>query len=154
MIATGPGHGIALRTGRLVVAVWLSTGTGGNAHRPSVTATIYSDDHGRTWKAGEIAIPDTPEFIFPNETTAVELADGRVMLNARSESKANRRLVTISPDGATGWSKPAFDDALLEPICEGSLSRIGDRLLFSTRTRSTPRPARRRSPARTGSART
>ena len=24
--------------------MWLSTGTGGNAHRPSVTSTIYSDD--------------------------------------------------------------------------------------------------------------
>ena len=35
----------------LIVPVWLSTGTGGNAHRPSVTATIYSDDQGKTWQA-------------------------------------------------------------------------------------------------------
>ncbi len=46
VLATGPDHSIQLRTGRLVVPVWLSTGTGGNAHRPSVTATIFSDDHG------------------------------------------------------------------------------------------------------------
>ena len=39
VLATGPNHSIQLRTGRLVVPVWLSTGTGGNAHRPSVTAT-------------------------------------------------------------------------------------------------------------------
>src|SRR5258707_6337529 len=37
VLATGPDHSIQLKNGRLVVPVWLSTGTGGNAHRPSVT---------------------------------------------------------------------------------------------------------------------
>jgi sialidase-1 len=106
------------------VPVWISTGTGGNAHRPSVTSTIYSDDHGKTWKAGEIAAPDTPEWVIPNETVIVELADGRVMLNIRSESPTHRRLVTISKDGATDWSAPRFDEALLEPICMASIVRV------------------------------
>jgi sialidase-1 len=123
-MATGPAHGIQLRSGRLLVPVWISTGTGGNAHRPSVTATIYSDDHGKSWKAGEIAVPDTEEWIFPNETVIVQLTDGRVMLNVRSESLAHRRLVTTSPDGATQWSKPRFDEALVEPICMGSIVRV------------------------------
>ncbi|MDP1590044.1 MAG: sialidase family protein [Prosthecobacter sp.] len=123
VLATGPNHSIQLKTGRLVVPVWLSTGTGGNAHRPSVTATIYSDDQGKTWKAGEIAVPCTEEWINPNETVAIELNDGSVMLNVRSESKAHRRLVTLSKDGATGWSTPMFDDALLEPICMGGIVR-------------------------------
>jgi sialidase-1 len=138
VLATGPGHGIQLRSGRLLIPVWLSTGTGGHAHRPSVTSVIYSDDRGKTWNRGEIAIPNTPELIFPNETAAVELADGSVMLNARSESKQNRRLITISKDGARGWSAPQFDDALLEPICMGSLVRYStvrsggrNRILFS-----------------------
>ena len=80
----------------------------------------------------------TSEWINPNETVAVELADGRVLLNVRSESKAQRRLVTTSPDGAKHWSTPKFDDALLEPICMASLVRystagIGgkNRVLFS-----------------------
>lgn len=123
VLATGPNHSIQLKNGRLVVPVWLSTGTGGNAHRPSVTATIYSDDQGKTWKAGDIAVPCTEEWINPNETVAVELKDGSVMLNVRSESKAHRRLVTTSPDGATQWSTPKFDDALLEPICMGGIVR-------------------------------
>ncbi|HRH96412.1 MAG TPA: sialidase family protein [Prosthecobacter sp.] len=123
VLATGPNHSIQLKTGRLVVPVWLSTGTGGNAHRPSVTATIYSDDRGKTWNAGEIAVPCTEEWINPNETVAIELNDGRVMLNVRSESKAHRRLVTTSLDGATNWSTPKFDDALLEPICMGGIVR-------------------------------
>jgi sialidase-1 len=123
VLATGPDHGIQLRTGRLIVPIWLSTGTGGNAHRPSVTATITSDDRGKTWRSGEIAVPCTEEWINPNETVAVELADGRVMLNVRSESRAHRRLVTVSPDGASRWSTPLFDDALLEPICMGGIVR-------------------------------
>ena len=123
VLATGPNHSIQLRNGRLIVPVWLSTGTGGNAHRPSVTATIFSDDAGKTWRAGHIAVPDTKEWINPNETVAIELNDGRVMLNVRSESKAHRRLVTTSLDGATSWSTPHFDEALLEPICMGGIVR-------------------------------
>ena len=123
VLATGPNHSIQLKTGRLIVPVWLSTGEGGNAHRPSVTATIYSDDQGKTWKAGDIAVPCTEEWINPNETVAIELDNGSVMLNVRSESKAHRRLVTVSKDGATGWSTPKFDDALLEPICMGGIVR-------------------------------
>jgi sialidase-1 len=133
VLATGPGHGIQLKSGRLVVACWLSTGTGGHAHRPSIVTTITSDDGGKTWKPGEVAIPNTAEWINPNESTIAELPDGTVMLNARSESKANRRLVTTSADGATKWSKPAFDDALVEPICMGALLSIPEKkvLLFS-----------------------
>ena len=138
VLATGPAHGIQLAGGRLIVPVWISLGTGGHAHRPSVTATIYSDDHGQTWQRGDIAVPDTAEWIFPNETVVAELADGRVMLNVRSESKTHRRLVTTSKDGATGWSKPEFDQALQEPICMASLVRVStaatggrNRLLFA-----------------------
>jgi hypothetical protein len=138
VIATGPAHGIRLKGGRLVVPVWMSTGTGGGAHRPSVTSTVYSDDEGKTWHRGDIAVPNTPEWVFPNETVVVELADGRVMLNVRSESAARRRLVTISPDGATGWSTPRFDSALLEPICMASITRLSrmpeadrNRILFA-----------------------
>ena len=132
VLATGPDHSIQLRSGRLLVPVWLSTGTGGNAHRPSVSATIYSDDHGQTWHAGDIAVPCTDEWINPSETVAVELADGRVMLNVRNESKTHRRIVTIGPDGATRWSTPKFDNALLEPICMASIIRFdAKRILFA-----------------------
>jgi sialidase-1 len=60
-----------------------------------------------------------------------------VMLNVRSESPAHRRLVTTSPDGSTKWSRPRFDEALLEPICMAAIVRVsrapGDknRILFA-----------------------
>lgn len=123
VLATGPGHGIQLASGRLLVPVWLSLGTGGHAHRPSVISTIYSDDAGQSWRAGQIAVPNNDTIINPSESAVVQLADGRVMLNARSESLPNRRLATISPDGIGDWSTPQFVDDLNEPICMASLVR-------------------------------
>lgn len=131
VIATGPGHGIQLGSGRLVVPVWLAYGKEG-AHAPSAAATIYSDDHGRTWKSGDLCLPNEGEFGNPNETTIVELSDGRVTLIARSVSNANRKLLTTSADGATGWTKPVFHPQLWEPICMASVVRHpSGALLFS-----------------------
>ena len=79
------------------------------------------DGTGSPWYAGDIAIPNTEEWISPNETTAIQLADGRVMLNARSESKAQRRLITISPDGSTNIPRPTiprFDQNVIEDLLD------------------------------------
>jgi sialidase-1 len=137
VLATGPGHGIQLRSGRLLVPIWLALGTGGNGHHPSVNATIYSDDHGSTWRRGEIAIPNAAAFPDPNETTAVQLTNESVMLNVRTEAKENRRTVVTSKDGATHWSQPHFQEDLPDAICFASIVRLStkkdagrDRLLF------------------------
>lgn len=124
VLATGPGHGVQMKDGRLVVPVWLAYGPNPGDHGPSMAGTIYSDDHGQTWKAGDIALPNEGELKNPNETTLALLSDGSVMLNTRSTSAANRRLVTVSANGATGWSTPLFDQALWEPICMGSLTSL------------------------------
>ncbi|MDB6167578.1 MAG: nedA [Verrucomicrobia bacterium] len=137
VIAPGPGHGIELQSGRLVVPVWLSTSTGGHPHRPSVCATIFSDDQGTTWHAGAIVAGIADQMPNASEATLAEVAPGKVMINIRSDSPRNRRVVAWSPDGATGWSKPEFDEALLEPVCmAGSVAIRGGQaaqgvLLFS-----------------------
>jgi Neuraminidase (sialidase) len=123
VLATGPGHGIELKNGRLLVPVWLSTGTGGHAHRPSCVSVIYSDDSGRNWRRGGI-VAAHPNPANPSETAAVQLHDGRVMLNIRHESEPHLRAVSISLDGATGWSKIEFDRQLPEPVCMGSIVRF------------------------------
>jgi sialidase-1 len=126
VLATGPGHGIQLSSGRLLVPVWLSTGKGQTSHRPSAVSVVYSDDHGKTWDRGDIVVAD-PNPANPSETSAVELADGRVMLNIRHESEPRLRGVSISPDGVKGWSKMRFDEALPDPVCFGSLLRLTGR---------------------------
>jgi sialidase-1 len=123
VLATGPGHGIALRNGRLLVPVWLSTATGGHAHRPSCASVLYSDDEGKTWERGQVVVAHS-ELGNPSETAAVELSDGRVMLNIRHESPSRRRAVAESPNGATDYGPIRLDDALPEPVCMGSIARL------------------------------
>ncbi len=71
---------------------------------------------------GDIAVPHNETIVNPSETALVERRDGRVVLNGRTESKPNRRITAISPDGASQWSAPEFADALVEPICMAGLT--------------------------------
>lgn len=128
VIATGPGHATRLRSGRLIVPLWMSTGAGPEfgpgklGHRPSCVSLIYSDNHGQMWQRGAIVIRQE-DAVNPSETACVELSDGHVYFNVRSESEHYRRLVTVSPDGIGQWSTPLFDEDLLEPVCMASLIR-------------------------------
>ena len=127
VVAVGPGHGIQLDSGRLVVPVWMSDGTSQEfgpdkrGHRPSEVGVVVSDDHGTTWQSADIVVRNEPRFRHPNETCVVQLGNGDVLFNVRSESHTHRRLVTTSPNGCTNWSEPQFDHDLVEPICFGSL---------------------------------
>lgn len=142
VVAPGVGHALQLKNGRLLVPVWMSlgapTGPNSRAHRPSAVATIYSDDDGKTWKRGAIVLNSSDEIPNPSESMAVQLADGRVLMSIRNESTRYRRAYSISPDGSSHWSKPAFDDGLFEPICAASIVRFAKspsdpdpRILFS-----------------------
>ncbi len=112
--ATGPVHGIQLRSGRLLIP---------SDHRetskPGImfSHVIYSDDHGATWKVGGSPGEHT------DECSAVECSDGSVCLNMRSYHKKNRRAVARSRDGGQTWSPVTLDPALVEPTCQGSIVR-------------------------------
>jgi sialidase-1 len=126
--ATGPGVGIQLRSGRLLIPC---------DHSVAVTKerrshAIYSDDHGATWKRGQ-AVGDKT-----NECQAVELRDGSVLMNMRSYHGQGRRAVSSSKDGGETWGEITLDSTLIEPVCQASLIRYSggagrgpDRLLFS-----------------------
>jgi len=120
VLATGPGHGIQLRGGRIVVPVWLGHGAPGD-HHPSVAATIVSDDGGLTWRAGDLAVPGGDGRGDPNESIAAERSDGSVLLLSRNVSAPNRKLITVGPDGATGWGVPTFQADVPEPVCMAGL---------------------------------
>lgn len=141
VIATGPGHGIVLsensaNPGRLTVPIWMANGSTNTAHSPSVVSTLYSDDQGATWHVGEVVYA-TSDMPNPNETTMVELSDGRVMLNMRNTSGRKRRAITISDDGASNWSTPRFDEALIDPICFGSTIKYDENTILFTNAKST-----------------
>ena len=114
--ATGPVNGIQLRSGRLVIPC-------DHVVRADLSQryshVIYSDDGGRSWQIGGSVGPDC------NESTVAELSDGTLMLNMRSYAGRNRRAVALSSDGGLSWSAPAFDETLIEPVCQASLIGIG-----------------------------
>ncbi|MDD3739563.1 MAG: sialidase family protein [Lentimicrobiaceae bacterium] len=133
VIATGPGHGTQLSSGRIIVPVWMSSSgavdsaTNTLAHHPSISTVLFSDDFGKTWETGDIISPNNDTLIFPNEAICVETADGFVMFNMRNESPNYRRLVSISPNGVSNWTRPYYSDNFFEPICHASMIRYSIR---------------------------
>jgi sialidase-1 len=124
VVATGPGHGTQLTSGRIVVPVWLSSS---GAVDSTTNTVLYSDDFGKTWDTGDVISPNNDTLIFPNEAVCVETADGFVMFNMRNESPNYRRLVSISPNGISNWTRPYYSDNFFEPICHASMIRYSVR---------------------------
>ena len=130
----GPGVAIQLKSGRLVIPGYHHATKVG--HGPS--GVIYSDDHGRTWHAGAKVQKKT------NESQAVELVDGTLMLNMR-QVESRYRYVALSRDGGESWYKEFEDEALPDPRCQASLLRYStaatggeNRLLFANIPNSGP----------------
>ena len=127
--ATGPGAGIQLASGRLVVPCdHIEAGTGvGNSH------VIFSDDRGATWKLGGVCGPAA------DECEVVQRADGSLLLNMRNYNRKHQcRAVGVSTDEGLTWSKPEYDETLIEPVCQASIRRFSlaegggkNRILFS-----------------------
>jgi sialidase-1 len=117
--ATGPGVGIQMGDGRLVIpANHAEAGTG--VHRSHL---VFSEDGGRSWQLGASADAGT------NESQVVELADGRLMLNMRNHppKERNYRMVATSSDGGRTLSPAREDRGLLEPPAQGSFLRLSTR---------------------------
>ena len=118
--AFGPGHGICLSDGTLLVPVWLVPtfyNTPVRKHGPSVVTTFTSKDNGETFELGEL-LWTTREVVSPNETTAAELSDGSVYLNLRSQ--AGYRAHAFSKNGKDRWENYALDLELSDARCFGS----------------------------------
>lgn len=132
--ACGPGIAVQLqrgaRRGRLVVPF---------NQGPTGAWKVYaalSDDRGETWRYGATA-PDADSGLA-NEVQMVELADGRLMLNARSMGGRRCRKVASSSDGGESWSPLADATELPDPECQGTIIRYSwpgafsrGRLLFA-----------------------
>jgi len=133
-IVPGPGVGIQMRSGRLVIPCNHVMGAVATDH------VIYSDDHGKMWRLGGSTEAKT------DEDQVVELADGSLMLNIRNYRERGHRGISISKNGGLTWSKVVSDPTLIEPVCMASLIRYTEsppfaknRLLFSNPASQTER---------------
>lgn len=125
--ATGPGAGIQLHSGRLVIPCdHIEANT-----KKYFSHVLISDDGGINWQLGGT----TPEDQV-NECEVAELEDGRLLLNMRNYDPRQRaRAHAYSTDGGLSWSSLERQSELVEPICQASLRRLDDsdgmKLLFS-----------------------
>lgn len=141
--ATGPCHGIALEhgehVGRLVIPANHSVlgpplGVDRNSMAPySGGHCILSDDGGRSWRVGFVDRNDGT-VINANETSAVELADGRVLFNARNHrGSGSARVQAVSADGGDTLTGTYNElPTVTAPGIQGSVIRVDGRLFLST----------------------
>jgi sialidase-1 len=122
-VGTGPGHGIQLKNGRLLIPCW-ADGTQ-KIGEIQFSFCIYSDDHGATWKRGRALTRNASD-----ECDIVELNDGTIYLNARSRKGKRQRAWAISRDRGHSWSEVRYDAAQPEPSCDGAVLRLTDTYLF------------------------
>ena len=124
-LGAGPGHGIQLSSGRLLVSSWGDLSPGPKTWRPAnwgkvqFSYTMYSDDHGETWRRSQPLDID-----LSDESMSVETVDGRIYMNMRSRQKKHLRAYAWSSDGGETWSEVAFDPGMPEPSVQGSVVRF------------------------------
>jgi sialidase-1 len=138
----GPGNGIQLSTGRLVIPTTL-----GKAR------VLFSDNHGKTWNIG-LPIGNSnkpqvfeqvngPEFVQEmshnagSEPQVFERMDGALCANLRFERGKNR-IVACSQNGGETWEQWYFDKNLPDAGTQASIMRFSsekdqmrNRILFS-----------------------
>ncbi|XP_026861593.2 sialidase-3 isoform X2 [Electrophorus electricus] len=123
--AVGPGHGIQMKSGRLIIPAYVYY-----IHyrlllfhcplivRPHALA-FYSDDCGITWQMGEQI------HIKSCECEMEEIIDqeNRSYLYCNARSTQGRRVESWSESGGTAFDRPHFAQMLVEPChgCQGSV---------------------------------
>lgn len=131
--ATGPGHGIQLGSGRLVVPCNHVVGVHFRRYQDTYSShVIYSDDGGDTWRIGGVVNRNV------NESVVLEAVDGAIYINCRSMAAEKCRGSAWSWDQGESFTGFAWDDELVEPECQASVIRYTDgrkqdknRVLFS-----------------------
>ncbi len=114
LYAPSPQQGIALSDGTLVMPT-----QGRNADDRRFSNLLVSRDHGKTWSVSK------PASLGNTECQAVELSDGRIMLNCRTQSPTKYRTVAVTRDLGQTWAPhPTNRKSLIEPNCNGSTYRF------------------------------
>ncbi|CAM3809844.1 exo-alpha-sialidase [Avibacterium endocarditidis] len=134
-MGTGPGTGIQLKDGSLVMPVYYT-----NNNNKQAAAVIISKDGGKTWERGESPIDS--RFAAQGgsrllngtygyeitESQVIELDNGQLKLFSRIANH-NRVHISTSYDGGYTWEKDVIlDDVLLEPYCQLSVIKYSKRI--------------------------
>lgn len=127
VLAAGPGHGICLPDGRLLVPLWFAYNREDIfAHHPSEIAVLSGTAEGG-WHVSAAIGADVLKN--PSEC-CIARHSGKILLNIRNENACKCRAVAESTDGVQ-WSTPQMAEMLPDPVCCGGMCSDGETLLFS-----------------------
>ena len=115
--ATGPGHGIQLSSGRLMIPCDCGLAGVKDWAKAGHSLVFYSDDHGGSWKLGGVAGPGG------DECEVVQLADGSLLLSIRNYLGPKLRAFAASTDDGLSWSKLEHHADVYCPRCQSSIQR-------------------------------
>lgn len=124
--ANTPGHAIQIAEGRyrgrIYVAANHSEGPPQRDFGDYRAHGFYSDDHGKTFRLSG----DVP-FAGGNEAMAAMCGPNRLMMNIRNQKgKPRCRMVAVSSDGGVTWDTTYYDRQLPDPVCQGSILKVGE----------------------------
>ena len=111
------GEGIQLRYGAHAGRLIQQYAVANSGTTSLMAVSVYSDDHGVTWK------PGAPTEGNADENKVVELSDGRLLLNSRTQGTAGQRLEAISYDGGQTWGPFRHNWDLTDPRNNASIVR-------------------------------
>lgn len=121
MTFQGPGRGITMKDGTLVIPIQHQEGTEKNMHSlyPLNSGIAYSTDHGLTWHAHNFAHPVT------SESAVAEVEPGVLMLSMRDETDSHYRRVFTTTDLGRSWTAHSTNGKVYEEsACEASLIHV------------------------------
>ncbi|XP_040204715.1 sialidase-4-like isoform X1 [Rana temporaria] len=123
--ALGPGHGIQLKSGRLLVPAYTyhinCRDCFGKLCRTTPKAFAFrSDDHGKSWKVGEL-IPNL--HTVECQLVSVDEEDGSNILYCNARSSLGFRVQALSSDGGIVFQSGQLIEKLAETLngCHGSV---------------------------------
>ncbi|XP_067394768.1 sialidase-4 [Emydura macquarii macquarii] len=123
--ALGPGHGIQLKSGRLLLPAYAyhidcKECFGKLCKTTPHSFTFYSDDHGQSWRFGE-CIPSLPSVEC--QMVSVDEEDGSNVLYCNARSPLGFRVQALSMDDGAVFHYGQLVQKLVEPPhgCHGSV---------------------------------
>ena len=134
VFAAGPGHGIELSDGTLLVPCWTvlkDRGEDLRSHHPGSVCCLTSGDGGDTW--GISSFVPNGAVDDPNETAAAQLPDGTVVLSVR-DGNTRCRCASVAQQGMT-FSPIRPLPEVPDPICCAGMVAV-DRRLYLTNCNS------------------
>ncbi|OCT78872.1 hypothetical protein XELAEV_18029962mg [Xenopus laevis] len=123
--ALGPGHGIHLRNGRLIIPAYTyhieKRHCFGSFCQTTARAFVfYSDDHGQSWKLGDL-IPNLQTVEC--QMVSVDEADGNNILYCNARSSLGFRVQALSTNDGVVFEPGQLIEKLVETLtgCHGSV---------------------------------